>query len=161
MNIRIKDHPLRNLIQHKKRNRCSKCGNSKHVEGFKCPARKFKCKTCNKYGHFTSLCFRKQLSFKSRNSKAHQLQAGVVFVQEDSICGQSGDLTSSNETFCLKVKIQCMQTNTTPHHFLTNLAYILKPHHKRNQYMRARLDTCANVNIMPVSVYKLVFQVPD
>ena len=49
----------------------------------------------------------------------------------------------------------------TPHHLITNLAYRLKPHHKRNQYPRARLDTCANVNIMPASVYKLVFPDPD
>ena len=94
----------------------------------------------------------------------HQLQAGVVCTQEDSICGQSSDLTSSDESFCLQVKIQCTQANTkipTPHHLITNLAYRLKPHHKRNQYLRARLDTCTNVNIMPVSVYKLVFQVPD
>ena len=27
--------------------------------------------------------------------------------------------------------------------------------------MRARLDTCANVHIMPASVYRLVFQDPD
>ena len=47
---------------------------------------------------------------------------------------------------------------STPHHLITNLAYRLKPHHKRNQYLRARLDTCADVNIMPVNVYKLVFQ---
>ena len=40
---------------HKRRGRCSKCGDSKCVEGFKCPARKIQCKTCNKYGHFTSL----------------------------------------------------------------------------------------------------------
>ena len=60
--------------------------------------------------------------------------------------------------------IQCTQANTkipTPHHFITNLVCRLKPHHKRNQYMTARLDTCADVNIMPVSVYKLVFQDPD
>ena len=37
----------------------------------------------------------------------------------------------------------------------------MKPHHKRNQCLRARLDTCTDVNIMPVSVYKLVFQDPD
>ena len=47
-----------------------------------------------------------------------------------------------------------------PHHLIIDLAYRLKPHHKRNQYLRARLDTCVNVNIMPVSVYKLVFQDP-
>ena len=84
---------------HKRRDRCSKCGDSKHVEGFKCPARKFQCKTYNKYSHFTSLCYKNQSSFKSTNPKAHQLQAGVVYVQEDSICGQSSDLTSSNESY--------------------------------------------------------------
>ena len=88
-----------------KRDRCSKCSNSKHIEGFKCSARKFQCKTCSKYGHFTRLCYKKQVSFKSRNPKAHQLQVGGVYAQEDSICGQSSDLTSSNESFCLQVKI--------------------------------------------------------
>ena len=31
----------------------------KHVEGFKCPAKRFLCKTYNKHGHFTSLCYKK------------------------------------------------------------------------------------------------------
>ena len=46
---------------HTRKDRCSKCGDSKHVEGFKCPAKKLQCKTCtcNKYGHFTSLCYKK------------------------------------------------------------------------------------------------------
>ena len=85
-------------------------------------------------------------------------------MQEDSICSQSSDLTSNDESFFLQFKIQCTQANTkipTPHHLITNLAYILKPCHKRNQYLRARLNTCASVNIMPVSVYKLVFQDHD
>ena len=34
-------------------------------------------------------------------------------------------------------------------------------HENRNLYLRARLDTCADVNIMPASVYKLVFQDPN
>ena len=85
-------------------------------------------------------------------------------MQEESICHQSSHLISSDESFCLQVEIQCTQANTkipTPHHLITNLEYRLKPYHKRNQYLRARLDTCADVNIMPVSVYKLVFQDPD
>ena len=148
---------------HQRKDKCSKHGDSKHIS-FKCPARKFQCKTCSKYGHFTSLCYKKKVSFKSITPKAHQLQVGVVYTQEDSICGQSGDLTSNNESFCLQVKIKCTQANTkipTPHHLITNPAYRLKPHHKRNQYHRARLNTCADVNLMPASVYKLVFQDPD
>ena len=61
------------------------------------------------------------------------------------------------------MKIQCTQANwkiPTPHHLITNQAYRLKPHYKRNQYLRARLDICANVNIMLLSVYKLVFKDP-
>ena len=167
MNTRMKDHPLKKVWSKpstQRRDRCSKCGDSKHVEGFKCPTRKFQCKTGSKYDHFTSLCYKKQSSFKLRNPKAHQLQVGVVYVQEDFICSQSSDLTASNESFCLQVKIQYTQTNTmfpTSHHLITNLVYRLKSHHKRNQYLRARLDTCANVNIKPASVYKLVFQDPD
>ena len=49
----------------------------------------------------------------------------------------------------------------TTSHLITNLVYKLKPHCKRNQYLRAKLDTCADVNIIPASVYKLVFHDPD
>ena len=45
-------------------------------------------------------------------------------------------------------------------HLITNLAYRLQPHHHRNLYLRARLDTCANVNLMPASMYQLVFKDP-
>ena len=47
-----------------------------------------------------------------------------------------------------------------PQHLITNLAYKLKLHHKRKQYLRARLDTCAAVNIIPASVYWLIFDDP-
>ena len=78
-------------------------------------------------------------------------------MQQDSICSQSSDLTSSDKSLCIQEKTQHRKAESkfpTPHHLITNLYYQLKPFHKRNQYLRARLD----VNIMPVSVYKLVFQ---
>ena len=77
----------------------------------------------------------------------------------------SEDCSSSNESFCLQVKIQHPQAECkkipTHSHLITNLAYKLKPHQTRNQYLRAGLDTCADVNIMPASVYKLVFNDPE
>ena len=45
-------------------------------------------------------------------------------------------------------------------HLITNLAYRLQPHHNRNLYLRARLDTYANVNLMPTIIYQLVFKDP-
>ena len=44
---------------HKQKDRCSKCGDSTHLEGFTCPAKRYQCKSCHKFGHFTSLCFMK------------------------------------------------------------------------------------------------------
>ena len=45
-------------------------------------------------------------------------------------------------------------------HLITNLEYKLQPHHHRNMYLRARLDTCTDVNLMPASIYQLVFKDP-
>ena len=44
---------------------------------------------------------------------------------------------------------------------MTNLVYHLQLHHKRNQYLCARLDTCEDVNLMPMAVYCLMFKDPD
>ena len=64
---------------HHSKDRCSKCGDSVHVEGFQCPPKKFQCTACHKFGHFTSLYYqKKQAPFKPRKPKAHQLQTGAV-----------------------------------------------------------------------------------
>ena len=93
------------------------------------------------------------------------LQAGAMYACEKSICSHSEDFSSNNESFCVQMKIQQSQAQCkkipTPSHLITNLAYKLKPHQKRNQYLRARLDTCADVNIVPASIYKLVFNDPE
>ena len=64
-------------------------------------------------------------------------------------------------SFCLQVKVKCKQEKEQkvprPTHLIPNLAYRLKPHHTRNLYSRARLDTCIDVNLMPASMYQLVF----
>ena len=95
----------------------------------------------------------------------HQLQAGTVYTKDSAICSQFEDDSSSKDSFCLQVKVKHTQANLQriprPNHLITNLAYRLKPHHTRNLYLRARLDTCADVNIMPASVYRLVFQNPS
>ena len=93
------------------------------------------------------------------------LQVRTVYTCDKSICGHQGDLSSSNDSLSLKVKIQHTQSDCekipTPSHLITNLAYRFKPHETRNQCLRARLDTCMDVNIMPASVYKMVFKDPD
>ena len=125
--------------------------------------KKFQCKACYKFGHFTSTCYmKKQAPFKSRKPKAHQLQAWAVYVKETEVCGQSEDYSSSNDSFCSQMKVQHTQANIQkipkPAHLVTNLAYRLKSHHTKNL---ARLDTCEDVNIMLASMYRLVFKDPE
>ena len=43
---------------------------------------------------------------------------------------------------------------------MANLAYHLQEHLSRNQYLWARLKTCADVNLMPMVIYCLMFNDP-
>ena len=87
-----------------------------------------------------------------------------MYVQDSSICGHSKE-SSSDESFCLQLQAHCNQVEgkkiPNPVHLITNLTYTLKLHHNRNMYLHARLDTCADENIMLASVYHLVFKDPE
>ena len=119
---------------------------------------------CYKFRHFSSLCFMKgqpkQAYHKPHKPKAHQLTAGTM----QAYCSQS-DSESSDNSFCLQLQIKHVQaqnkTDKKPVCLITNLPYMLKQHKNRNLYLRTRLDTCADVNIMPALVYKLVFPGPN
>ena len=145
-------------------NRCSKCGDIAHWEGFTCPAKKYQCKVCHKFGHFTSHCFQKKQYHqqKYRQPKAHQIQVDESYHYSHDY---SSDVSSSEDSFCLQVKVQKQNKktqkipNTT--HLLTNIAYRLKPHHTRNKNLRAWIDTGTEVNLMLVDVYRLIYQDQD
>ena len=102
-------------------------------------------------------------SFKPRKPKAHQLRAGALYTHQDGDSNVSEE-SGMEESFCLQMKVQNTQLKCqqlpTPVYLMTNLAYHLKMHYRRNQYLCARLDTCADVNLMPVAVYQLMFKDP-
>ena len=50
-----KQFDVKNANQNK--DRCSKCEDSSHAEGFQCPPKKYQCKACHKFWHFTSICY--------------------------------------------------------------------------------------------------------
>ena len=144
--------------------RCSKCGDTAHHDGFTCPVKKYQCKACHKFGHFVSQCFqrRQHLQHKVRQPKAHQIHVDNTYDDPDSY---PSDISSSEDSFCLQVRIR-KQLNGKQQipkltHLITNIAYQLKQHHIRNQYLRARIDTRAEVNLMPVSVYRLIYHDQD
>ena len=101
---------------------------------------KYQCRNCHKFGHFSSLCYKKQKSYKkrSRSSKAHQLKVGPVYMQENSICSHASDNSSSDESFCLQMKLHAEEANTkypTPQHLVTNLEFKIKPHKNKITFL--------------------------
>ena len=111
------------------------------------------------------MCYQKKQAYsKNRKPKVHQLKAGTGHAQGSAPYDHLDDDSTSEDSFCLQIKIKQKQAKEQrvpkPTHLITNLAYRLQPHHHRNLYLRARLDTCADVNLMPASIYKLVFKDP-
>ena len=104
------------------------------TKGFRCPASRFQCKNCHKFGHLSSLCYKKkEFEYKreSRKPRAHQLMVARASMQ-DSFCGESdASLSSSDDSFCLQMQAKSTQAETTlpaPQHLVTNLAHKLQPH---------------------------------
>ena len=102
----------------------------------------------------------KQAYHKPHKPKTHQLTAGTIQAYDSQ-----SEPESSYNSFCLQLQIKWVQAQSKidmkPACLITNLPYRLKMHETRNLYLRARLNTCADVNIMPASVYKLVFHDPN
>ena len=100
-------------------------------------------------------------SFKNRKPRAHQLQAGALHTHQDDGSNVS-DLSDTDESFCLQMKIQKTQFShpqvPKPVCLMANLDYHLQMHHRKNQYLCASLDTCTDVNLMLVVVYQLMFK---
>ena len=79
--------------------------------------------------------------------KAQQLWGGALYTLHDA---DSSEYASEREdTFCLQMKIHRTRIShpevPKPVYLMANLAYHLQEHHQRNQYLQARLDTCADV----------------
>ena len=102
----------------------------------------------------------KKAYYKPCKPKACQLTAGTI-----QAYNSQSELESSDNSFCLQLQIKCVQTQNKidkkPPCLITNLPYKLKQHENGNLFLTARLDTCADVNIMPSLVYKLVFCDPN
>ena len=145
-------------------NRCTKCGDSLHIEGFKCPASIYQCKYCHKYGHFSKLCFKMNGSEHKKNirrPKAHQLMVGTASTISDQ---SDASYSSSEDSFCLQMQVKSTKEKSKknmPQHLVTNIEYKLKPHRRRTKFLRAKIDICSNVNLIPISVYKLIYKDPD
>ena len=125
---------------------------------------KYQCKHFHKLGHFSKLCYNKNESGYRKNTRkprTHQVRVG----RASAVCGQSdASLSSSEDSFCLQMQVKYAQEKTkmkAPEHLVANIESKLKPHRRRTKFLRATIGTCSNVNVMAVSVYKLIYKDPD
>ena len=76
------------------------------MEGFHCSAKSSRVKLVTSLDTLSAFAIRKkQAPFKIRKPGVHQLQAGAVYTKESAICSQSEDYSSSEDSFCLQVKV--------------------------------------------------------
>ena len=106
---------------------CSKCGDTKHAQGFTCPVKKYQCRTCKKYGHSTQVLQWQQLCTVSSEGSD----------QPNQEQGHNKDTSDCQHP------------------------YRIKQHQAYHKYLRVYLDTCLDVNIMPKSVYQMMFNGPE
>ena len=82
-------------------NRCLKCSDTAHHDGFKCPSKKYQCKACHKFGHFTSQCFQRKQNpqHRFRQPKAHQIHLDKSY---NHLENYSSDVSLSEDPFAYK-----------------------------------------------------------
>ena len=148
--------------------RCHKCGDTLHIEGFRCPASRHQYKHCSKTRHFSHLCFRKkqESTYKKnpRNPKSYQPQSGGYATVDSLYKQEDTDDSESKDSFCLQMQImelQADQEGCDTHNLATNLHYKVKPYGKKTKLLRAKVDTCSNTNVMPASIYKILYNDPE
>ena len=128
-------------------NTCMKCGDTHHRQGFPCPASRFQCKNCSRIGHFTSRCLTKSRTINQINFQEEVNSLNAWQAQGDT------------DTFYIcqvQEQQQAQQQNTqrVSKCLYVNLPLTARHHHKKRTYLHARIDPGADVNLMPVSVYK-------
>ena len=139
-------------------------GDTWHIKGFWCPASRFWCKHCHKFGHFSKLCYMKTESGYKKNTrkpKAHQLMLG----RASAVCGQSDASYCSSGRLILFANASQVCTSKHQNASLTasssKYRIQVETSQKRTKFLRAKIDACSNVNLMPISVYKLIYKDED
>ena len=114
------------------------------------------------------MCFTKNAHLQPQQyHRGKPKQAHQIFVPEHSNKPYQKTCKCDDDEFMIAFQLraqpqrsihnQRVTTGYTQKHLYANIPYRLKPYYKHNKYLHVQLDICASVNLMPESVYKLVF----
>ena len=139
-------------------NACSKCGNTKHRQGFNYPTNQFQCKGSRNID-ISQLCTSgskgKQTFIYFTGKEIKQIQAfhhsfNKIWKQYDleEVCNSDGEPFYSVMLMSIKCKLQRSLGNICKHIFI----FALKHTNKQIRYLRCRVDTVAAVNVLTVTL---------
>ena len=145
--------------QHKPKSQASfdpniskRCGDTRHRPGFNCPASKFQCKKCHKYGHFTSKCLTKPHS--TNVNTIEEVNAVLAFTKSPhSVQAELSDDSLDAMYICT--------VNTSKPKRCVFADLQLATQSSKPKYLKVRLDTAADVSMMSKSVYQQLFDDPQ
>ena len=133
--------------------RCHKCGDSKHIEGFWCSVRIYQCRNCHKF--VISAAYVTKNKSHTRRNQDHPkhtnwpvvdyLHLKVLYLVTLAIA----HLVKKNH-FCLQMKVKEKKPQSSvpaPKHFVTNFEFKVKPHKKKNQVSESQRLTHVQMSI--------------
>ena len=134
-------------------NICKSCGDTRHRLGFNCPASKFQCKKCQKYGHFTSKCLTRSQS--THVDTIEEVNAVLAFTKPPH--SVQAKLLDDNS---LDAMYKCTVNTSKPKGpVFADLQLAIQS--SKLKYLNVRLDTAADVSMMSKSVYQQLFDDPQ
>ena len=135
--------------------KCKRCG-GQHQKPRECPAANKTCHKCGKNGHFARACLGK--NFKHRIQSLQAEQEIDMAEYEDNPAAR---YQASQIKVCAKVnQVKEPQEPEPPVDkkiVMVTIPYAKTLNEETKDCLRMRVDTCADINIMPLSIYQTIF----
>ena len=130
--------------------KCKRCG-GQHQKPHECPAVNKNCHKCGKNGHFAKACLAK--NFKHQ---VQSLQADQEINMNEYEDNPAASYQASQIKVCAKIN-QVKEPHEPPVDkkiVMVTVPYTRNQNEEFKDCLRMRVDTCADINIMPLSVYQ-------
>ena len=135
--------------------KCKRCG-GQHQKPRECPAANKNCHKCGKNGHFARACLGKNFKHRIQSLQAEQEIDMAEYEENPAVRYQASQIK-----VCARVnQVKEPQEPEPPVDkkiVMVTIPYAETPNAEPKDCLRMRVDTCADINIMPLSVYQTIF----
>ena len=135
--------------------KCKRCG-GQHQKTRECPAANKTCHKCGRNGHFARACLGKSYKHRVQSIQAKQETDMAEYEDNPTVRYQASQIK-----VCAKVnQVKEPQEPEPPVDkkiVMVTIPYAKTPNEETKNCLRMRVDTCADINIMPLSVYQTIF----